>query len=230
MVAQEKEKLAFNQFYENMRLVDSGDIVFSFYSSRIQKLGVVMRPAVTSQRPSEFGKAGKNWAKEGWLVPVEWHDVPTLLRPSEIIPQLRPVLPKKYSPLNRETGSGFQAVYLAAVPEKMAAVLLKHIGIEGAVLSALKAGATDDGKVIASIEDRIAQEIQNNTDIDETERVAVGKARRGQGRFRANVLSIETKCRVTGVADPRLLKLDISSRGGAVQITMNGWTAITGCR
>ena len=28
----------FNQFYENMRLADSGDIVFSYYTSRIQKL------------------------------------------------------------------------------------------------------------------------------------------------------------------------------------------------
>ena len=53
---------------------------------------------------------------------------------------------------------------------------------------------------------QIEKEIQNDTKIDSTERTAISKARRGQGRFRANAMSIEPKCRLTGVTDPRLLR------------------------
>ena len=196
----------FNQFYENMRLVDSGDVVFAYYSSRIQKVGVVLRPAVTSRKPTEFGTAGSNWSDEGWLVPVEWHDVLTVIRPREIIQELLPVLPEKYSPLNPETGDGLQAVYLASVPEQMASILFKNVGIDQQTLSALSKGAADDGRAVASLEDQIEKQIQNDTKIDSTERTAISKARRGQGRFRANAMSIEPKCRLTGVTDPRLLR------------------------
>jgi putative restriction endonuclease len=135
----------FNQFYENMRLVDIGDVIFSYYLTRIQKIGVVMRPAVTSRQPSEFGQVGSNWGNEGWLVPVEWHDVSNAVRPRDIFKQLQPLLPEKYSPLNRESGDGLQGVYLAAVPDDMAAFLLQNIGIDQSTLSLLREGATDDG-------------------------------------------------------------------------------------
>jgi putative restriction endonuclease len=88
----------------------------------------------------------------------------------------------------------------------MADILLEHVGVQNVKVEALTQGATDDGKVIAAIEDQIEQQIKNNTDIDATEKVAVSKARLGQGRFRANVLSIEATCRITGVSDPRLLR------------------------
>ena len=56
------------------------------------------------------------------------------------------------------------------------------------------------------LDDTVEQEILNNTAIDETERKAIVSSRRGQGRFRQNLASIEKGCRVTGVADPRLLR------------------------
>ena len=185
-----KQNGDFNQFYENMRVVDSGDIVFSYYTSRIQKIGVVLRPAVTSRKLTEFGTVGSNWSDEGWLVPVEWHDVPTVTRTRDMLQQLLPVLPDKYSPLNPETGDGLQAVYLASVPDEMAFILLENVGIDQPTLMALSEGATDDGRVIGSVEDQIEKEIHNDTNIDNTERIAIAKARRGQGRFRANAMSI----------------------------------------
>ena len=59
---------------------------------------------------------------------------------------------------------------------------------------------------IQLIDDTVEQEIKNNTEIDETERKALVSSRRGQGRFRQTLASIEKCCRVTGVPDPRLLR------------------------
>jgi hypothetical protein len=55
-------------------------------------------------------------------------------------------------------------------------------------------------------EDIVEQKIKNNTEIDETEHIALSRTRRGQERFRQNLASIEKCCRVTGVTDPRLLR------------------------
>lgn len=58
-----------NPFYDTMRQVTPGDIVFSFCNTRIQAVAVVTGSAQTSPKP-DFGGAGLNWAKEGWFVPV----------------------------------------------------------------------------------------------------------------------------------------------------------------
>ena len=55
-----------NQFYENMRQVAPGDIVFSFRDTRIQAVGVVTAVAQTAPKP-DFGNVGLNWANEGWF-------------------------------------------------------------------------------------------------------------------------------------------------------------------
>jgi hypothetical protein len=60
-----------NQFYENMREVSPGDIVFSFCDTRIKALGVVTGGAQTGPKP-DFGAAGSNWSREGWFVPVDY--------------------------------------------------------------------------------------------------------------------------------------------------------------
>lgn len=194
-----------NQFYENMREVDAGDIVFSFAKQKIGYLGIVQRPAVSGQKPADFGLVGDYWNEEGWFVAVEWYNAPALVRPKEIIADLRPHLPSKYSPL-QATGDGLQSVYLAEVPHPMADVLLTHFGAWGTEIMSLAAGTgTDDGS-LREIEDAIENLVRNNTAIDETERQAVVNARRGQGRYRKNLEEIEKACRITGVTDTRLLK------------------------
>ncbi len=59
------------QFYENMREVSPGDIVFSFCDTRIHSIGVVTGRAQTGPKP-DFGNAGLNWSTEGWFVPVDY--------------------------------------------------------------------------------------------------------------------------------------------------------------
>jgi|SRR5712691_3954601 len=58
-----------NQFYENMREVSPGDVVFSFCDTRIKAIGVVTGTAQTGPKP-DFGAAGSNWSQEGWFLPA----------------------------------------------------------------------------------------------------------------------------------------------------------------
>src|SRR5262245_13002730 len=195
----------YNQYYEIMRLVEPGDVVFSFYDQHIQHLGIVQSRAVTAPKPTEFAGAGHYWSEEGWLVPVQWRHLPQPYRPKDIISVLNPLLPAKYSPL-RPNGDGLQNVYLAAVPEPMARVLLDQVPeFSSEVLSAARASGDDDGAVRA-VDEAIEKVIQNDTNIDATERTAVVAARRGQGKFRANLEQIESRCRVSGITEQRLLR------------------------
>ncbi|WP_369720158.1 HNH endonuclease [Bradyrhizobium sp. LLZ17] len=195
---------SFNRFYENMRLVDVGDIVFSYIDQLIPYIGVIQSPAVSGDRPVEFENTA--WDKDGWLVPVEWHRPPVIIRPKDILETLRPLLPSKYSPIRGDTGDGLQSVYLASVPEPMAEELLSPLGNWRPSSSPIVLKTVTSENAIDRLEDQIEVKIRNDTSIDETERQAVVLARRGQGRFRKNLIEIEKCCRLTQVADPRLLR------------------------
>ena len=112
---------AFNRFYENMKLVEPGDVIYSFAGQMIRYRGIATDRAVTSPKP-DFGPAGQNWSDTGWVIPVAWRPLPAPIRPKDAIESIAPTLPSKYSPLT-QSGDGQQSVYLAAVPDDMAAVL-----------------------------------------------------------------------------------------------------------
>ena len=72
---------------------------------------------------------------------------------------------------------------------------------------ATKNGVADqDDSAVRLIDYSIETEIINDTSIGQTEKEAVILARRGQGKFRQNLESIEKCCRVTRVTDPRLFR------------------------
>ena len=123
-----------NQFYENMREVSLGDLVFSFCDTRIQSIGIATGTAQTGPKP-DFGTAGANWSREGWFVPVDYCQLNTQIRPKDHAAILRPFLPSKYSPL-QQSGNGLQSVYLAEVPPMLAEALIGLIrsGVLGRVL------------------------------------------------------------------------------------------------
>jgi hypothetical protein len=187
-----------NQFYENMRAVATGDVVFSFHDTRISSIGVVTGQAETAPKP-DFGSAGLNWLNEGWYVPVYYCALDQALRPKDHIDIIRPFLPAKYSPL-QPNGDGLQAVYLAEVPEAMAQALVALIGQAYFDAYALLTSFP------SSPDPELPQDDRPITDIGPTFREQVIKARRGQGVFRANVMLVETSCRVTGVSDKRHLR------------------------
>jgi putative restriction endonuclease len=187
-----------NQFYDNMRDVAVGDVVFSFCDTRIKSIGRVTGTAQTGPKP-DFGNAGGNWANEGWFVPVDYCALNQQIRPKDHIQILRPFLPARYSPL-QHNGDGLQSVYLASLPINLAEALIALIGpaYEEAV-SAIEAVQTPTELTEEEI-------LRDATLTGPTFREQLVRARRGQGVFRSNVLLRENACRVTKVVEPRHLR------------------------
>ena len=115
-----------NHFYETMKEVAPGDMVFSFVDTRVIAIGVAGSYCCESPRPGEFGATGANWSTVGWRVNVSFHRLAHPIRPKELMGELRATLPERYSPLTMD-GDGYQHVYLAQIPQAMAAVLLTAI-------------------------------------------------------------------------------------------------------
>ena len=191
-----------NPFYEFMREVAPGDAVFSFVDTRIAAIGIAQSYCWESPKPSEFGTAGRNWENVGWRVKVTFIRLAHQVRPKDHIDLLRPLLPDRYSPL-QPSGNGLQSVYLTEAPRTLAEVLIGLIGSEADAI-VLKAAEVlpvpaDD---LDMWEGKLEQLVATDTSIAETDRLALVRARRGQGIFRDRVGQIERRCRVTGVDNP----------------------------
>ena len=191
-----------NPFYESMREVAPGDLIFSFVDTRILAIGIAQSYCWESPKPLEFGTAGENWENIGWKVKVSFTRLLNKIRPKDHIEILRPLLPSKYSPL-QPSGNGLQSVYLTGLPVPLAEVLLGLIGKEIAPVTLaaceVKPVPADD---LESWERKLEQQVVGNSTIPETDRLAIIRARNGQGLFKDRVSKIETRCRITGVDNP----------------------------
>ena len=200
-----------NPFYEFMREVAPGDIVFSFYDTRIAALGIVSGYCRESPKPEEFGAAGMNWSQIGGRVGVRWQRLANAVRLKDHIARLRPYLASKYAPLTPE-GNGLQSVYLTEIGGGLASALFSLIGAEahrvadvGQEVSRVERDSPAPERDIEEWEQRVEAAIDADPAIPQTERTALVQARRGQGLFRDNVRSIEHACRITRVALPEHL-------------------------
>ena len=190
-----------NQFYDNMKEVQPGDVVFSFCDTRIKAIGCVLAPAQTQARP-DFHNPGQGWSNEGWFVETDFAELENQIRPKDHINQLRDLLPDKYAPLQSD-GNGKQSVYLANVPDEMASVLIQLIGSE---VSGKIDLSVDLELVAERSSDEIEDKIVERTDIGDVERIQLLRMRRGQVVFKRNVMLHERFCRVTNVSDIRHLR------------------------
>ena len=188
-----------NPFYETMREVAPGDLILSFFDTRLVAIGIAQSYCWESPKPSEFGTAGQNWEDVGWRVRVAFTQLLHKVRPKDHIDVLKHLLPAKYSPL-QANGNGLQSIYLAEIPELLAEVLFGLIGTEvdgiraaGAAVEPVPADDLDTWEV------NIERLIEEDATIPETDRLAIVRARCGQGLFRERVARIESRCRITGV-------------------------------
>ena len=194
-----------NPFYEFMREVAPGDLVFSFCDTHIAALGIASGYCRESPKPEEFGTAGTNWSQIGWRVGVRWQRLVNTIRPKDHIARLRSELASKYAPLTPD-GNGLQSVYLTQISAGLASALFALIGKEatsvadvGHEISKIERDSPAPEWDIEEWERRVEVAIAADPAIRETERAALIQARRGQGLFRDNVRSIERACRVTKV-------------------------------
>jgi len=192
-----------HHFYDTMKEVAAGDLIFSFYDTFIQAVGVAQGPASTAPKP-EFGTAGDPWDSSGWLVEVDYWHLPVPFRPREYMQLLAPLLPDKYSPL-RANGDGLQGVYLTEISSGMSSALALAGGIElDVILQALVPTPSIDESAREEPEVPSSQDPKSVRGAVEREQLTL--ARRGQGVFKYNVRLIESHCRLTGVTDHRHLR------------------------
>jgi len=194
---------SFNQTYENMRLVQPGDIIFSYAHTQISAIGRVTEAVSPCPKPSEFGRIGDNWSDEGWMVEVDFHEAPVPMRPKQNIDMIGPLLPDRYSPIQRN-GNGNQGCYLASISDALGHILITLLGADGLEDFAKNAPYAAHQPVDAHIIEDI-HTIESDPSIPETQRIQLAKARVGQGFFRKQVILLDGACRVTGVADTRVL-------------------------
>jgi putative restriction endonuclease len=195
-----------NHFYETMREVAPGDVIFSYCSRRLLAIGIARTYCYPCPKPAEFGKAGANWGNDGWRVDVHYAPLSRHICPSDHMAALRPLLPGKYSPL-RPDGTGNQ-FYLTEVPASMGDCLVSLIGneanavvLQSKMFGAMEEAAIIEGEVLYEVEEHVSHLIAADRSVAETHKRELHDARRGTGVFRFNVSHREDHCRVTGVTN-----------------------------
>jgi putative restriction endonuclease len=194
-----------SQFYDNLRIARPGDGVISYSNGLIKAIGVVADVAVAAPKPSEFGSRGAQWALDGWLVPVVWQKTQTAARPKDFLAALAPLLPAKYSPLQRDTGHGNQKAYLSEISAEVFNLVATRVGVSLPNEVEWKIKASSSQAFIEEFEAAIESSIRSSTTLTVTEKAQLVLARRGQGAFRRHVSTIEKACRCTGIRAPELL-------------------------
>lgn len=199
--------LARNPFYESMREVSPGDLIFSFVDTRIAAIGIAKSYCGECPKPAEFGTAGEYWENIGWRVTVSFTPLFNKIRPKDHIEVLKAVLPDRYSPLQLN-GNGNQGMYLTEISQDFAEVLAGLIGAEAHILiagSEVNDAPAKEKMVVSDDLDvwerRIEEQLASDSSVQETDREAIIRARRGQGLFKVRVGRIEHQCRVTGVSN-----------------------------
>jgi hypothetical protein len=165
-----------------MNGVRPGDIIFSYVGGRIVAVAVAQTAAYDSPRPGGMGEG--LWEDDGKRIDVDYRDLAPGLPIAVLLPEIQPLLPDKYSPLNRN-GTGNQG-YLFPVPPRVGRLLLDRVDDE-------QAEALDEGF--------------SHSTRDKTERRALIQSRIGQGDFREGLMKLwGGRCAVTGLDLPVLLR------------------------
>lgn len=196
-----------NRYYDFLREVTPGDLIFSYASTRIQGAGFATSYCYTCPRPAEFGHIGKSWDMIGWRVDVTFNRLPERIRPKDHLGLLRPFLEREpFAPLQL-TGDGLQHIYLTSISESLAQVIL---GLSGADALAFTSQTLQDAerplveRELTGLQEW--EDIEQNrileSEIPETTRSSLIRARIGQGTFKERVARIEHACRITYVTNP----------------------------
>ena len=193
-----------NPYYDFMREVAPGDVVFSFANTLVSAIGRAASHAYEAPKPLEFGAAGAYWDNIGWRVDVAFTELRHPIRPADYMDVIGPVLPRRYSPL-RLNGAGLQNLYLTVVPQDLAIAIIDLLGIEGRTLASPfslseQLRPVSPGLGLLEWEQHEMEKVQADQALPDTERRAVILARRGQGLFKQRVMQIESACRITGVS------------------------------
>jgi HNH endonuclease len=191
-----------NRFYDNMRLVAPGDYIFSYADGRVQGGGIALSIALDAPKPTEF-EGDFVWNESGWRINVDFQRFDSPLHIKPIYPIIGEYFPPKYSPINGK-GEGNQGCYLAEISLDLFAEIQKLVGFSQQALL-----VNEEGKDLFSWqkkewEDNLERTV-HTSELTETEKMAIVQSRRGQGRFRNDLMQVEHECRITHIDNPDYL-------------------------
>jgi putative restriction endonuclease len=169
--------------WATMTQVQPGDVIFSYVNQAIKAISIAKSVAVQSLRPIEFSNQ-ELWKQDGFRIDAEYRDIEPPLQLSQVVSQLQPLLPSRYSPLTRN-GTGVQG-YLFGIPPAAGQLLLNRIDAE-----LQKVGnATVDSQIETGI---------RSAKLDQTTKKALVDCRVGQGLFRDDLIKYwKGRCAITG--------------------------------
>ena len=185
------------QSYDNMTLLEPGDIVFSHYGGALRHVGVVVKRAASSRQP-DFGFSTSQWDDDGWSVEMRYLPI-TEINPQDHLEYYHQVAPTLHAPMN-SSGRVNQS-YLFAIPDSLGDLYLQFGDVDAENLNDLIAGSEEDALLQESLE-----LVLPDRSLIPTERQALVRARVGQGLFREQVRQIEPACRITGLREDRHLR------------------------
>ena len=196
-----------NHYYETLREVRQGDLVFSFAFAQLQAVGPAKLACYSCPKPNEFGKIGEAWNDLGWRVDVAFQKFQNPLRIKDVIGKIAHLLPTQYSPI-QGNGHGNQVAYLSEIHRALAGELinlvepaLRILLSDSSVVQEETHSMIPEPSILFEWEEKIQTTILERTDLPETTRKALIAARRGQGRFRLDVHRFERECRITHVSN-----------------------------
>jgi putative restriction endonuclease len=194
-----------NAFYDSMREVVPGDLIFSFADTFIKAIGMAQSYCYECPKPLEFGSAGMYWDRVGWRVDVRFQIERQPIQPRDHMEVLAPLLPTRYAPL-RANGDGLQSVYLTELSAPFALALANLMGqhvvalAQGNIVQEPLADQLSATPPPAGLWEReLVKRIEDDQTIPETEKASLVLARRGQGLFKHRVQLLEHECRITKV-------------------------------
>ena len=116
-----------NPFYENMRMVSPGDVIFAYRNAEIRAIGIALSRAREAGPPAAAIAPGAASDVLGWLLDVAWLELKRPLHPGLYMGILTPLLPELHAPLTL-TGKGLQGGRLLEIPDRLARALLQLAG------------------------------------------------------------------------------------------------------
>jgi putative restriction endonuclease len=193
-----------HHFYETMREVQPGDLVFSYANAALQGFGFATTHSYSCPRPNDFGQIGDAWDRKGWRVDVNFQAFPQPLRTADHAARIAPLLPVKYAPI-KANGFGNQGAYFSSI-DRALAMLIAELA-DHSLWQALNSVYEDASDQLIEVtlpaiqhwEDQQQHQIEASSDMSETTRQALVQARVGQGKFKQRVGAFERACRITKV-------------------------------
>jgi putative restriction endonuclease len=183
--------------YDNMKILQPGDIVFSHSKKMIRAIGIVQSKAFVGPQPDFEGTGSSDWADIGWHCDVSFSELENPVDYGKYLENIRPLLPEKYAPLDKNGAAVLS--YLFALPIELGEYLFGLIDLKEKDFQVKQAQAITNSE--DELDDDEEQEIIQKENIGPLEKQNLVKSRRGQGIFKTNVKLYEKQCRVTGLKD-----------------------------